>query len=91
MSLRGHLLISVSPGVFDQRVSSYGGKVHAAKEHNSWIVSAHLRADIPEVRGRVLLYIDLVYFLGLWRHFVVGCGDVGCFPCRSLLGPIRGW
>ena len=37
------------PGIFDQRVNSYGGKVHTAKEHNTWIVSAHLRADVPEV------------------------------------------
>lgn len=40
-----------SIGIFDQRVSAFGGKVHSAKEHNSWIVSAHLRADIPEVRS----------------------------------------
>lgn len=40
-----------SIGIFDQRVDSRGGRVHAAKEHNSWIVSAHLRADIPEVRS----------------------------------------
>jgi len=38
-----------SIGIFDQRVSSYGGKVLSAKEHSSWIVSAHLRADIPEI------------------------------------------
>ena len=39
-----------SIGLYDQRVDTRGGRVHAAKEHNSWIVSAHLRADIPEVR-----------------------------------------
>ena len=38
-----------SIGIFDQRVQSFGGKVHSAKEHSSWIVSAHLRCDIPEV------------------------------------------
>ena len=38
-----------SIGIYDQRVDTRGGRVHLAKEHNSWIVSAHLRADIPEV------------------------------------------
>jgi hypothetical protein len=38
-----------SIGIFDQRVSAFGGKVHSAKEHSSWVVSAHLRSDIPEV------------------------------------------
>jgi hypothetical protein len=38
-----------SIGIYDQRVDTRGGRVHAAKEHNSWIVSAHLRADVPEV------------------------------------------
>jgi regulator-associated protein of mTOR len=35
--------------VFDERVAYYGGKVHNVKEHRSWIVSTHLRLDIPEV------------------------------------------
>jgi WD40 repeat protein len=39
-----------SIGIYDQRVDTRGGRVHLAKEHNSWIVSAHLRADIPEVQ-----------------------------------------
>lgn len=38
-----------SIGVFDQRVQSSGGKVLSAREHNSWIISAHMRYDIPEV------------------------------------------
>lgn len=38
-----------SIGIYDQRVDTRGGRVYLAKEHNSWIVSAHLRADIPEV------------------------------------------
>mmetsp|Transcript_3259 Transcript_3259/g.5075 ORF Transcript_3259/g.5075 Transcript_3259/m.5075 type:complete len:1600 (-) Transcript_3259:102-4901(-) len=38
-----------SIGIYDQRVDSRGGRVHAAKEHDSWIVGAYLRADIPEV------------------------------------------
>jgi hypothetical protein len=45
-----------SIGVFDQRVSAYGGKVLSAKEHSSWIVSAHLRADIPEVITSIASY-----------------------------------
>lgn len=35
--------------MFDDRVSSHGGRVHHSKEHKNWIVSAHLRADVPEV------------------------------------------
>lgn len=39
--------------VFDERVSStsaHGGRVHCSRDHTSWIVSAHLRADgVPEV------------------------------------------
>jgi WD40 repeat protein len=39
-----------SIGIYDQRVDTRGGRVHLSKEYDSWIVSAHLRADIPEVR-----------------------------------------
>lgn len=38
-----------SIGVFDERVPVQGGRVHLSKEHESWIVSAHLRSDIPEL------------------------------------------
>jgi len=38
-----------SVAMFDDRVSSHGGRVHHSKEHKNWIVSAHLRADVPEV------------------------------------------
>ena len=35
--------------VYDERVAYYGGKVHNVKEHRSWVVSTHMRLDIPEV------------------------------------------
>eukprot|EP01038_Epipyxis_sp_PR26KG_P006077 gene6077-8370_t len=38
-----------SIGVFDERHHINGGKVHSTRDHNSWIISAHLRADLPEV------------------------------------------
>jgi regulator-associated protein of mTOR len=38
-----------SIGVFDERISSHGGQVHMARDNSAWIVSAHLRVDIPEV------------------------------------------
>lgn len=38
-----------SIGVFDERVPVQGGRVHLSKEHESWIVSAHLRSDVPEL------------------------------------------
>lgn len=38
-----------SIGIFDQRAQTNGGKVLSGKEHNSWIISAHMRYDIPEV------------------------------------------
>jgi WD40 repeat protein len=41
-----------SIGIYDQRVDTRGGRVHLSKEYDSWIVSAHLRADIPEVGSR---------------------------------------
>ena len=34
-------------GVFDERISSNGGKVSTIKAHNSWVVSTHLRSDDP--------------------------------------------
>jgi regulator-associated protein of mTOR len=38
-----------SIGVYDERVSSSGGRVHFARDHSAWIVSAHMRADAQEV------------------------------------------
>eukprot|EP01034_Spumella_vulgaris_P024559 gene24559-30919_t len=38
-----------SIGAFDERVYTNGGKVHQARDHSAWIISAHLRADVPEV------------------------------------------
>lgn len=38
-----------SIGIFDERVNTLGGRVHLTRDHSAWIVSAHLRPDIPEV------------------------------------------
>jgi regulatory associated protein of mTOR len=38
-----------SVAMFDDRVSSHGGRVNYSKEHKAWVVSTHLRADVPEV------------------------------------------
>lgn len=40
-----------SIGIFDERVGSIGGQVHQVRDSKdgSWIISAHLRADVPEV------------------------------------------
>jgi WD40 repeat protein len=38
-----------SVSVYDQRVPSNGGRVHAAREDNHWIVHVQIREDIPEV------------------------------------------
>uniref|UniRef100_A0A7S3GZW4 Uncharacterized protein n=1 Tax=Spumella elongata TaxID=89044 RepID=A0A7S3GZW4_9STRA len=38
-----------SIGVYDERVQSNGGRVHYARDHSTWIVSAHMRADAQEV------------------------------------------
>jgi regulator-associated protein of mTOR len=35
--------------IFDERIAYYGGKVHSVKDHRAWIVSTHLRLDIPEI------------------------------------------
>jgi regulator-associated protein of mTOR len=36
-----------SIGLFDERISSNGGKVSTIKAHNSWVVSSYLRKDDP--------------------------------------------
>ena len=36
-----------SIGVFDERISSNGGKVSTIRAHNSWVVSTHLVSDNP--------------------------------------------
>jgi regulatory associated protein of mTOR len=33
--------------VFDERVSSNGGKVNNIRAHSSWVVNTHLQADNP--------------------------------------------
>lgn len=38
-----------SVSVYDQRVPTNGGRVHAAREDNHWIVHVQIREDIPEV------------------------------------------
>lgn len=35
--------------MFDDRVGSHGGRVQYARDHKAWIISAHLRVDVPEV------------------------------------------
>ena len=47
-----------SIGVFDERVPARGGRVHMSREHETWILSAMIRNDVPElitasVRGTV--------------------------------------
>lgn len=38
-----------SIGVYDERVSSNGGRVHFSHTSSGWVNFAHLRADVPEV------------------------------------------
>jgi WD40 repeat protein len=38
-----------SIGVFDQRVSENGGRVHFSRDHSSWVISAHIRDNANEV------------------------------------------
>jgi len=38
-----------SIAVFDERVQSNGGRVHQARDHSAWVVSAHMRPDAHEV------------------------------------------
>jgi regulator-associated protein of mTOR len=38
-----------SVAMFDDRVATHGGRVNYSKDHKAWVVSCHLRADVPEV------------------------------------------
>jgi len=36
-------------GIYDERVYANGGRVHQARHHKSWIISAHIKVDTLEV------------------------------------------
>ena len=79
-----------SVAVFDERIPStaaLGGRVHCAREHGAWVVSAHLRSDgIPEVSmGRYAFLSVLFNSLPLFLS-VLGNNWLGARR-RQILGP----
>jgi regulatory associated protein of mTOR len=58
-----------SIGVYDERVRSHGGRVHHGRDHSSWIVSAHMRADAHEVITSSVRGSVKFWDLRTWRTY----------------------
>jgi regulator-associated protein of mTOR len=58
-----------SIGVYDERVASSGGRVHHARDHSSWIVSAHMRADAQEVVTSSVRGVVKFWDIRSWRTY----------------------
>ena len=77
-----------SVAVFDQRVSTEGGKVHSARDDNHWIVHASVREDIPEVSfcEKIFLYFT-AEIINLYWSFAIGYRWGTLWGCQILGSP----